>query len=111
MSAGHEATGGRNGPLTSVGVLARLLVVFDSGSSPTTVASLIRAPGSVGRTTIVTTARPPLWSARRLQRTICPPVHVPWLLLTETNVVPSGSASTTRTFVAVSGPAFRTVSV
>jgi hypothetical protein len=38
-------------------------------------------------------------------------VHVPWLLVTETKVVAVGSASTTLTFVAVSGPAFRTVSV
>ena len=74
-------------------------------------AVLISTPGSVGRTTIVIVARPPLAIVPRLQRTTLPPVHVPWLLATETKVVAAGSASATRTFVAVSGPRFRTVSV
>ena len=85
--------------------------MFASDCSPTTVAVLSSAPGSVGRTTIVIVARPPLSIVPRLQRTTRPPVHVPWLLVTETKFVAAGSASATRTLVAVSGPAFRTVSV
>ena len=91
--------------------MERLFAVFASDWSPTTVAVLSNAPASVGRTTIVIVARPPLSIVPRLQRTTRPPVHVPWLLATETKVVAPGSASATRTLVAVSGPAFRTVSV
>ena len=108
---GQVTTGGLNGPRTSVGALARLFAVFASGSAPTTVASLINAPGSTGRTTMVMTTRPPAAMVPRLQRTTAPPLHVPWLVATETNRVSAGRASATTTFVAASGPAFRTVSV
>ena len=50
---GQLATGGAIGPRTRVGALARLFAVFASDWSPTTVAVLSSAPGSVGRTTIV----------------------------------------------------------
>ena len=74
-------------------------------------AVLSSTPGAVGRTTIVIAARPPFRIVPRLQRTMRPPVHVPWLLATETKFVAAGSASATRTLVAVSGPRFRTISV
>ena len=92
-------------------MLARLLAVFASGSAPTTVAVLIRTPGSSGRTTTVMVAEPLRASVPSEQRIVGPPVHTPWLDRTETKRVPSGSESATVTFVAVSGPAFRTVSV
>src|SRR6186997_1923185 len=112
VSVGHTAgAGGTNGPLTSVGVLALLLAVFASGSTPTTVAVLIRTPGSSGRTTTVIVAAPLRARVPSEQRIVAPPVHTPWLDRTETKSVPSGSESATFTFVAVSGPAFRTVSV
>ena len=111
MRFGQLATGGAIGPRTRVGAVARLFAVFASDWSPTTVATLSNAPGEVGFTTIVIVARPPFSIVPRLQRTTRPPVHVPWLLVTETKVVAAGSASATRTLVAVSGPAFRTVSV
>ena len=56
ISVGQLAAGGTNGPLTRVGVVARLFAVFASGWAPTTVAVLIRTPGSGGRTTIVMVA-------------------------------------------------------
>src|SRR5262249_9707803 len=43
--------------------------------------------------------------------TSAPPVHVPWVELTETNVTPAGSESATLTFVSVTGPLFFTESV
>src|SRR5688500_11877630 len=111
VSTGQVATGGWNGPFTSVGALERLFAVFGSDCSPTTVAVLIRAPGSVGRTMIVIVARAPFAIVPRLQRTTRPPVHVPTFVLTEMKSVATGSESATCTLVAVSGPRFRTVSV
>ena len=74
-------------------------------------AVLISAPGSSGRTTIVTVTLPPLASVPEVQRTTLPPVHMPWLDRTETKRRRQATSIDTRTFVAVSGPAFRTVSV
>src|SRR5439155_20211299 len=47
----------------------------------------------------------------RLQTMVLVPLHVPWLGVTETKLVPLGSASVTDTPVAPPGPLFVTVMV
>ena len=58
-----------------------------------TVAVLVILPVALATTTTVTVARLLVPSAPRLQMTGAAPLHVPWLALADTNVVPAGGMS------------------
>ncbi len=110
----QNCTGGLNTPRTAAAAAEVLFAVFDSGSIATAVAVFVKLPvaAAVVTTVIVTTG--PTVSVPRSQLTAvppAPPVQVPCVVPTETNVRPAGSGSAIFTPVAVSGPLLRTSSV
>ncbi len=100
--------------ITSVDLLAELLLGFKSSSRPVTVALLVIVPvvPALTLTTIVTVAAAPF--ARVPSEAVTTPllwVTVPCELLADWNVTPAGSGSVAVTPVAVVPVEFVTVSV
>jgi hypothetical protein len=111
MFAGHEIVHPPP-PVTGVASVEELLP--DSGSfdalDTTTVLLIVEPGAALTFTTRVTLADPPRRIVPSEQVTFpVPPsggaVDVPWLVVTETNVVPAGTVSVTVTPVAELGPA------
>lgn len=100
---------------TGITVTVAVLVLFVmTGSTFALVTVAVFATGPVvgGRVTIrEIVAVPAFATVPSEQVTVVVPLQVPWLGVTETNVVPAGSTSVTTTFSAAFGPASPTVIV
>src|SRR3989449_1800392 len=96
---------------TVVLAVALLLAVTGSDEQEATLTVVLTVPPGVAVTTKVTVAVAELLMVPRLQMTVLVPLHVPWLGVTETKLIPLGSASLTDTSVAGFGPLFVTVIV
>ena len=70
-----------------------LFAVLGSGSLPTTVTVFVSTPLCSAVTTSVIVTVDPAGMVPRAQRISEPPVHVPWVVDTETKLVPTGSGS------------------
>ena len=75
------------------------------------VAVLTKEPAVVAVATIDAVAEAPTASCPRLQLMVVVPLHVPWLGVAETRVIPAGSGSVKITPVEGAGPLFVTVIV
>src|SRR5437763_8231296 len=106
-----QNTGGVTTPTVCTVALAVLLTVFVSDLSPTTFTVFVCAPTVVGVVTRVTVTLSPAAIVPMVQLRIAPPVQLPFVVVTETNVLPAGIGSAIFTPVSVSGPLFVTTIV
>ena len=88
-----------------------MFAVFWSACVPATTAVFVIFPTTVGLTTIVMLIASPFAIVPSWQVIAFVPVHVPFVVATETNATSEGSESVTTTSVAVSGPLLVTTSV
>ena len=97
---------------TATSAVAVLLVAVGSELVLATLAEFVTRPVVDGAVTInVIVAVPAAERLPIVHMTVAVPTHVPWLGVTDTNVVPAGIESDTLIPVAVAGPLLRAVMV